>query len=373
MASDLSLPWAKAEYWGNEETYVLDALRSSWISGGVYVQRLEAACSEILGVSHAFAVSNGTAAINLAYLALDVRPGDEIIVPGFGFMAAANVAVQMNAVPVFCDVDPETWCMRASDVAPVITERTRAIVPIHSYGNMCELDALLDLAAKHGIAVIEDAAEAFGSRLGCAAGSRGLVNTFSFHATKTITTGEGGLVTTNDNDLSEKISLYRSHGLRRERHYWHEIPGNNFRLTNLQAALGVAQLEQFDRIVAERRRVYHRYRKQLQDVKGIALQTLTQASEPVIWAMALKLDRFHFPQGRDALMTSLMKRGIETRPGFQAPSEMSYFAPTDLPVSESLGRQVISLPSYPGLSDSEIDYICNELINASAAHERHSV
>lgn len=371
MVPDWSLPWAKAQYWGNEEKYVLDALRSSWISGGAYVEKLEAACGAMLGVSHAFAVSNGTAALNLAYLALDIKPGDEIIVPGFGFMAAANVALQLNAVPVFCDVDPATWCMRASDVAPKITPRTRAIVAIHSYGNMCELDDLLTLAEGHGIAVIEDAAEAFGSRLNGAAGSRGLINTFSFHATKTITTGEGGLITTNDNDIAARIRLYRSHGLRRERHYWHEIPGNNFRLTNLQAALGVAQLEQFEKIVAERTRVYDHYRTRLEDVPGVALQTMTPAIEPVVWAIALKLDHLHFPQGRDALMTSLMQRGIETRPGFQAPTEMGYFAPTDLPVSESLGREVISLPSYPGLSGDEIDYVCNELINASTAHERH--
>jgi perosamine synthetase len=371
MVLELSLPWAKAEYWGNEETYVLDALRSSWISGGAYVEKLEAICAEMLGTSHAFAVSNGTAALNLAYLALDILPGDEIIVPGFGFMAAANVALQMQAVPVFCDVDPATWCMRASDVEPRITPRTRAIVPIHSYGNMCELDPLLGLAAKHGIAVIEDAAEAFGSQLGGAAGSRGLVNTFSFHATKTITTGEGGLVTTNDDDLAARIRLYRSHGLRRERHYWHEIPGNNFRLTNLQAALGVAQLEQFDRIVAERQRVYDRYKARLEAIPGVVLQALTPASAPVVWAVAVKLDPAMFPNGRDALMATLIQRGIETRPGFQPPSEMSYFAPTDLPVSESLGRQVISVPSYPGLSNDEIDYICNEFLNASIAHERH--
>ncbi len=183
------------------------------------------------------------------------------------------------------------------DVAPKITPRTRAIVAIHSYGNMCELDDLLTLAEDHGIAVIEDAAEAFGSRLNGAAGSKGLINTFSFHATKTITTGEGGLVTTNDNDLAARIRLYRSHGLRRERHYWHEIPGNNFRLTNLQAALGVAQLEQFDRIVTERRRVYDHYRTRLRDIPGVTLQAMTPRASQLIWAIALKLDRFALPPG----------------------------------------------------------------------------
>jgi perosamine synthetase len=368
MSIGLPIPWAKAEFWGNEEKYLVDALRSSWISGGAYVEKLEAACAERIKAPHAFAVSNGTAALNLAYLALDIQPGDEIIVPGFGFMAAANVALQLHAVPVFCDVDPDTWCMRASDVAPLITSRTRAIVAIHTYGNMCGIDELLALGAQHGVPIIEDAAEAFGSKIGnAAAGSRGLINTFSFHATKTITTGEGGLVTTADDELASKIRLYRSHGLRRERHYWHEIPGNNFRLTNLQAALGVAQIEHTDRIFDRREVMYERYTQRLRDIPGLQLQRLTHGCSPVMWAVAAKLDPAHYPQGRDAVMQQMAQKGIETRPGFQAPSEMHYFEPTSLPVSEDLGRSVVSVPSYPSLSELEIDYICNELANLSTS------
>lgn len=368
MPTQSPIPWAKAEYWGNEESYLVDAFRSSWISGGAYVEKLETACAKLLDVPYAFAVSNGTAAIDLAYLALDIGPGDEIIVPGFGFMAAANVAMQMRAIPVFCDVDPDSWCLLADDVQPLITPRTKAIVAIHSYGNMCALDGLLALGAAHGIAVIEDAAESFGSRLGAhAAGSQGRINTFSFHATKTVTTGEGGLVTTHDSTLAERIRLYRSHGLRRERHYWHEIPGNNFRLTNLQAAIGVAQLEHLDEIVQRRADMFDHYTRRLAAVPGIKLQQITPGCQPVIWAIAAELDGEHFPQGRDKVMQQLALKGIETRPGFQAPAEMAYFAPTHLPVSEALGRAVISVPSYTGLSADDIDYICNELINLSTA------
>ena len=179
-----------------------------------------------IGCRHALAVANGTAALHLAYLALGVNPGDEIVVPGFGFMAAANIALQLGARPVFCDVDPDTWCMRATDVASVVTEKTRVIVAVHSYGNVCEMSDLLALAHKRQITVIEDAAEAFGSRISDQpAGSLGKISTFSFHATKTIATGEGGLVATDDATVAETMRLYRSHGLRRRRHYWHEVPG----------------------------------------------------------------------------------------------------------------------------------------------------
>lgn len=362
MKSMPNIPWAKAEFWGNEEKYVIDALQSSWISGGPYVEQLEAACAEFLGVPHALAVANGTAALDLAFLALDIKPGDEIIVPGFAFMAAANVALQKGAVPVFCDVDPRTWCIRPEAVEKLISKRTRAIVAVHSYGNMCDMPGLFALAAAHDLPLIEDAAEAFGSRMGSfMAGTRGQINTFSFHATKTVTTGEGGLVTTHDSGLAERMRLCRSHGLRRHRHYWHELPGHNFRLTNLQAALGVAQLEKIETILDQRNRMYQRYKERLLSIPGTQMQMITETCEAAIWAIALKLDAAAFPQGRNEVMSALSTKGIETRPGFQPPAEMDYFGPSSVPVSEDLGRWVISLPSYPSLADSEIDYVCNEL------------
>ncbi|MEM5493299.1 DegT/DnrJ/EryC1/StrS family aminotransferase [Hoeflea sp. AS16] len=368
MKTRPNIPWAKAEFWGSEEKYVIDALRSSWISGGPYVERLEAACAEFLGVPHAIAVSNGTAALDLSFLALDIQPGDEIIVPGFAFMAAANLALQKGAIPVFCDVDPLTWCIQPKAVEKLISKQTRAIVAVHSYGNMCDVPGLVDLAAAHDIALIEDAAEAFGSKMdSLLAGTQGHINTFSFHATKTVTTGEGGLVTTHDSDLAEKMRLYRSHGLRRHRHYWHELPGHNFRLTNLQAAMGVAQMEKIETILDHRVRMYQRYKNRIQSMPGTQMQMITETCEAAIWAVALRLDATSFPQGRDEVMSALSSRGIETRPGFQPPAEMDYFGPTSVPVSENLGRWVISLPSYPSLTDSEIDYICNELAKLSKA------
>ncbi|MCA9130864.1 MAG: aminotransferase class I/II-fold pyridoxal phosphate-dependent enzyme, partial [Planctomycetales bacterium] len=242
-ATDAFIPWATPSYWGREREYVNDALESVWISGGPYVDRFELEFANALGVAHAITVSNGTTALHLAMLGLEIEPGDEVILPGFGFMAAANIVLHMGARPVFADVDPATWCMDPESVAAKVSNRTKAIVPIHTYGCAADLSSLRNLCMSKGIALIEDAAEALGTKFGgLQVGTVGAVGTFSFHATKTITTGEGGMVTTNDDALNERMRLFRNHGMSGRR-YYHHVAGHNFRMTNLQAALGCAQLE----------------------------------------------------------------------------------------------------------------------------------
>ena len=201
------------------------------------------------------ATCNGTAAIHLAYLALGLKAGDEIIVPGFCYLAAANIAVLMGLSPVFVDVDPDTYCVAAKNIRASITEKTKLIVVVHTYGNVCSMDEIMSLAKSSQIPVLEDAAESFGSQnKGRQSGTIADIGTYSFHATKTITTGEGGMVLTARKDLAEKVMLYRTHGVLGKR-YWHEVPGHNFRLTNLQAALGCAQFKKIDHIFKERQRV----------------------------------------------------------------------------------------------------------------------
>src|SRR5258706_3287091 len=299
----LPIPWAKPVLWGNEQKYVLAALSSTWISGGEFVDRLENEFANYCGITHAVSASNGTTALHLAYLAANLSAGDEVVVPGFAFLAAANVALHMGAKPVFAEVDPDTWCMTAEAIERCLTPKTKIIVPVHTYGNVCSMDDILSLAKKRRIAVLEDAAESFPSRYkGKVSGTLGDLGTYSFQATKTITSGEGGMVVTRDASARDRMALYRSHGLLRKRHYWHELPGHNFRLTNLQAALGCAQLEHLETIVRERARVYRSYVAGLSRIRGVLPQQFAKDVEAVVWAVAVKLDLAAFPQGRDAVM-----------------------------------------------------------------------
>jgi perosamine synthetase len=299
----------------------------------------------------------------MAFLALGLKAGDEIIVPGFGFFAAANIAALMGAKPVFCEVDPATWCMRAVDVERCITPKTKIIVPIHTYGNVCEMDEIMRLADKHAIAVVEDAAESFASRYdGKLSGTYGTMGSFSFQATKTITTGEGGLVVTDRQDLCDVMALYRSHGLMRKRHYWHELTGHNFRLTNMQAALGCAQFEKLEDIVRERSRVHMQYKEHLGSFDGVTMQVFQPKVDAVLWAMAVKLAPGSYPQGRDAVLHQMLTADVETRPGFYTAFDMKHLHRSErLSVCEQLSAQIISLPTFPTLTNEQIKYICKEL------------
>lgn len=356
------IPWAMPTFGGREQRYVSEAISSTWISGGPFVDRFEREFGEFVGSRYAVTSSNGTTALHMALLALSVGPGDEVVVPGFAFMAAANVSLHLGAKPVFSDVDPATWCMTANNVERCLSRRTKAIVPVHTYGNVCALDEVIALAKERSVVVVEDAAEAFGSRYkGRQAGSMAELGTFSFHATKTITTGEGGMVITNSTELRNRMSLFRNHGMSGTR-YWHEVPGHNFRMTNMQAAMGCAQLERMGEFVSERRRIYDSYRNCLSKISGVIMQHFPPTVEPVVWATAVKLDPRAYPQGRDAVMRQLDEAGIETRNGFYSASALHHIYDCEiLPVCEDLSRQVISLPTYCTLQDSEIQFICSAL------------
>lgn len=357
----VSIPWAQPEFWGNEQKYVDEALQSTWISGGHFLDRFELDFAKYCGKPFAISASNGTTAIHMAYLGLGIKPGDEIIVPGFAFMAGANIALQMNAQPVFAEVDPNSWCVTAEAIEKCISPRTRLILPVHTYGNVCLMDDILELGKTKNIPVVEDVAEAFTSRYkDKLAGTLADMATYSFQATKIITTGEGGMVITDDKELFERMGLYRSHGMLKTR-YLHEVAGHNFRLTNMQAALGCAQMEHLETIIANRKRVHVTYKKYLEPVEGIKLQYFPPEIDPVLWALALKLDPVAFPQGRDEVMRSLKEDGIESRPGFYAASQMELYGKQNLPISEDIARWVISLPTYPSLLDDQIDFICSRL------------
>ena len=357
-----SIPWAKPTLFGDEERYLLDALKSSWISSGPYVERLERIIPDYLGIRHGIAVSNGTSALQLGLLGLGIGPGDEVVVPGYTFVAAINMVLAVGATPIFADINPDTWCIDVKEVECAITRRTRAVIPVHLYGNVADMPALVALARARDLAVIEDTAEsAFSLLEGRFAGTFGDIGTLSFQATKTLTTGEGGMVLTDDSDLYHRMLTMRDHGMPNDKRYWHEVVGFNFRLTNLQAALGCAQFEQLDSILTERRRVYERYRPALADMPEIEMQHFAEGLEAVVWTVAVRLRPNHVTISRDEVMQSLLEKGIETRPGFYTPSDMPLYDCPSLPVSQQVSENVLCLPAYPTLKDSEIDRVCEML------------
>jgi perosamine synthetase len=359
------IPWARPHLFGNELEHISEALHTTWISGGPFVDQLEQEIRDFTRVGYTCATSNGTTALHLAFLALSIGAGDEVIVPGFAYLGAANVALICGAKPVFAEVDPDTWSLTAEAVEQVLTPRTKAIVVIQTYGNMCDVDSINALAAAKKIPVIEDAAEALGSCYkGRAAGSCGTIGTYSFHATKTITTGEGGMVATNDPELHRLMQLYRSHGMARDvRYYWHQLAGHNFRLTNFQAAMGVAQFAHFNEVKKMRAVLHAQYRTRLESQPGIRLQRFDESVTPVLWALGLRLDPEMFPQGRDAILKEMKERGIECRPGFYSASQQPLYNSPALPICEDLARQVLSLPCYVGLDEAKVDFICQTLLS----------
>ena len=349
----MKIPWYKPKYWGNEREYLLKAFDSTWISHGDYVDLLESNFSKILNSPYGVSTSNGTTSLHLALLALEIGPGDEVIVPGFCFAGPINMILEVGAKPVFCDVEENTFLIDSSKIEELITKNTKAIMAVHTYGNVCEMNQINSIAKKYGLYVIEDAAEAIFSKYnGKYAGTFGDIGSFSFQATKTITTGEGGMALVADMGLRDKMKLIRNHGMGSKK-YWHEGRAFNFRLTNLQAALGVAQLEHKEAIERKRKELYLLYQKNLGEA---VLQEFKSEVTPCIWALAVKLT-----ENREQVMNRLFEKGIETRPGFYSFFQMKRYRAPYLTNAEKLSRNIILLPFYPDLKEEEIFSICEEL------------
>jgi len=355
------IAYANPYYWGNERKYALEAIDSTWISGGPFVDRLEREYAAACGSKFAIAVSNGTCALHMAFLGLGLKAGDEVIIPGFSFLAAANIALHMGLKPVFVEVDKDTWCMDVKSAEKAITSKTKAIIPIHTYGNSCAMQEVMDLSSRTGIPVIEDAAEAIGTQYDLKwVGSIGHVGCFSFHATKTIATGEGGIVVTNDPAMNEKMRLYRSHGMGKTR-YFHDVPGHNFRMTNIQAAIGCGQLEHAEEIFEHRKKIHGRYFRELYMKKGVSLQVFPYRVLAVPWMFACLLDESIFGE-RDEVISQMYKLGIEVRPGFYSASLQPIYGCPPLPTCEYIGKRVISLPGSPPSDSLDVEMICSTLL-----------
>ncbi len=357
------LPIAEPLLTGNELAYVTDCIQSGWVSSlGKYISEFERLFAEFCGVSHAVAVSNGTAALHLALVALGIGPGDEVIVPSLTFIATANAVHYTGAKPVFADSEPLTWNIDPQDIASRITPRTRAIIPVHLYGHPADMQPIMELAVQHHLTVIEDAAEAHGATShGKRVGSLGRLGAFSFYGNKIITTGEGGILTTDDGILDERLRFLRDHAMSASRRYWHPEVGFNYRITNLQAALGVAQMERIDEFIAHKRRIASEYNRLLQEVPGITRPPQAEWAESVYWMYSILLDE-SFPLPRDEVMARLRQQGIDSRPFFYPIHTMPpYASGLRLPVAEDFSRRGLNLPSAVTLTEGDIQRVANAL------------
>lgn len=353
---------------GKEREYVMDCLDSTWISSkGKYISEFECKFSEFTGVKHATTVSNGTVALHLALVALGIGPGDEVIVPTLTYIASVNAIAYTGAKPVFVDSERETWQMDSHDVAQKITPRTKAIMAVHLYGHPCDMDSLVSLSKQHGIFLIEDCAEAFGTQYkGKHVGGFGDIGTYSFFGNKTITTGEGGMVVTNDETLHSRLVHFKGQGLAAHREYWHDVVGYNYRMTNICAAIGLAQLERAQQLIQRKREIANYYREKLQ---GLPVEFHAEAPGTYhsYWMCSIVVEQ---ASQRDPLRQHLANSGIETRPVFFPAHTMPMYANQYQrhAVAEDIGWRGINLPSWPDLSDLSLDVICSSI---TSFYEKH--
>jgi perosamine synthetase len=349
---------------GREKELLVRCIDSGWISSdGPFVEEFEKKFAAFIGVERGVAVSSGTAALEAAVFAAGLGPGDEIIMPSFTIISCALAAVRRGAVPVLVDAEPVTWNMDVAQIEARVTSRSRAIMPVHIYGHPVDMDPLLDIAKRHNLLVIEDAAEVHGAEYkGRKCGGLGHISAWSFYANKIITTGEGGMVLTSDPEMAKRAASYRNLCFRPERRFYHTELGQNLRMTNLQAALGVAQMERIEEFIQIKRRLGSYYRERLSDIEGIKCQVEMPWAKTVYWMYCLEIDPAT-GWNADMLMKELGKREIGTRPFFLGLHEQPVFHERGLfkgeryPVTERIARQGLYLPSGLALKEKQIDII----------------
>jgi perosamine synthetase len=363
------IPVAATDLSGHEEAYVVEAIRSSWISStGPFVSRFESTYASLCEVDATVSVSNGTVAMHLALLALGAGPGDEVLIPSMTYIATANVVRYVGAEPVFVDIDPATWCINPLLLAQAISPRTKGIIAVHLYGHPADMDPINAFAAEHGLWVVEDAAEAHLARYkGRRVGGLGDVAAFSFYGNKIFTSGEGGALTLSDSRLEAKIRLLRGQGMDPLRRYYFPIVGYNYRLTNVACAILCAQLERHEQIMGLRRAIFEGYREALAAVPGIGFQPQASWAEPAPWLFGILVDSDRLGRSRDELATELASCGIETRPFFVPIHTLPPYQDTEgarrgpLPVTDALGANGLSLPTFNALSREEIGFIGEQI------------
>ncbi|MBD5637190.1 DegT/DnrJ/EryC1/StrS family aminotransferase [Clostridium botulinum] len=350
----------------NEMNEIKNVLNSGYLVQGNKVEEFENLIKEYLNVKHAIAVSNGTAALYLSLIALDIKPSDEIIVPDFTFPATSNVVENMGAKSIFVDINLDDFCIDTDKIENKINNNTKVIIPVHEFGQVSNMDKIMDLASKYSLRVVEDAACALGAEYkNRKIGTIGDLGCFSFHPRKSITTGEGGIVVTNNDEYARKIRAIRNHGI----DYYKEKPkfiyaGLNYRMTNIQGAIGVAQFRKLDEISKARKIIANKYNEKLYNVKGIILPREKEYSKHIWQTYHILLNK---NINRDSLIKNLKEKGIETNFGAYAVHEQDYYKnkynydDKEFKKSSFAWKQGLALPLYVGIKDNEIDYIVSQL------------
>ena len=359
-------PVAEPEIGEEELKNVVEAVKSGWVSSkGKFIEELESSFAKYIGVKYGIATSNGTAALHLALAALNVGEGDEVIIPDLTFSATINTVIYTGAKPVIVDINPDYWCIDPTKLEKAITPNTKAIIPVHLHGHPCDMNAMMEIASRHNLYVIEDAAEAHGAEyMGRKVGSLGHISCFSFYGNKIITTGEGGMCLTNDKELAEKIRILRDHGMNPVKRYWHDVVGFNYRMTNLQAALGLAQLGKIERFIEKKRKIAKIYAEELSSIEGITLHPEMPWAKCIYWLYSILIDNKKTKTARDELAKKLEENGIETRNFFYPLHEMPIYrkyANFTYPVSSKISKQGLNLPSSVKLSEEDVKYIARKI------------
>jgi len=360
-------PWITKK----EIDYVTDAVTNAWYgNANVYHDRFEKAFAEYLGVRFAIALPSCTSAIHLSLLALGVGQGDEVIVPDITWIASAAPVTYVGAIPVFADIDTETWCLSAKSFEQCITPKTKAVIPVDLYGNMPDMDAVQDVARRHGVAIIEDAAEAIGSEYkGKKASSFGGTGVFSFHGSKTLTTGEGGMLVTDKDDVRQRVLFLRDHGRKPgDTAFFNTEVAYKYKMSSMQAALGLAQLERIDELLARKRQIFAWYQEELAKVEGITLNREPMGTKNTYWMVTAIMNK-KFRITKERLMESMNERNIDCRPFFHPLSSLPAYghlsqakeARKRNQVSYQISPYGINLPSSLSITKEEIVYVCEVL------------
>jgi len=356
----ISVPVNEPVIPAESKRYVLDALESGWISSaGKYIGEFEQAFARYLGVKHAITTTSGTAALHLALAALEIGEGDEVIVPDFTMIASAFAVVYTGARPVFVDCDPETFTLDPAKLEAAVTSRTKVIMPVHIYGHPADMDPIFAFARKRGIAVVEDAAEAHGATYRSRhCGAMGDVNAFSFYGNKIITTGEGGMVTTDDDVIAERVRSLKDLAHSPAKRFVHDRVGFNFRMTNLQAALGLGELLHIDEFLKKKQWMAERYAQGLKDIPGLRLPVTREWAKNVYWMYAVLVED-SFGMSRNAFRSALKERGIDTRDFFTSCAAQPAIRALGItqgpfPVTEDIAKRGLYLPSGLALTEEQI-------------------